>query len=280
MDKGVTECPWKCHRVRKGQDLNNPLEPSIRRLLEAVRTGEISPEQAFDKLAFFPSEDSGFARLDHQRTLRQGFPEAVFCTGKRPEQVVELVGKLGARGVPAVATRVSDSLGTLLETTYDRGRYYTEAGLFVLLPETYRKPEGIPELVVATAGTADQRVAEEAAHTALAYGVGVARLYDVGVAGLHRLLSEADVIRSARVIIVAAGMDGALPSVVSGLVSAPVIAVPTSIGYGASFGGVAALLAMLNTCAPGVVTVNIDNGYGAAVAACKMLRDRNDASPS
>lgn len=248
------------------------MKPSIRQLLEAVRSGKISPEQALDKLSFFPSEDTGFARLDHQRALRQGIPEAVLCTGKRPEQVVELIGKLGARDVPALATRVPESLGALLAEEFSRGHWYPVARLFALLPKSYRKPGGKVKLVVATAGTADQSVAEEAAYTAEAFGIHVSRLYDVGVAGLHRLLSQADVIRSARVIIVVAGMDGALPSVVSGLVSSPVIAVPTSIGYGASFGGIAALLAMLNTCAPGVVTVNIDNGYGAAVAACKMLK--------
>jgi len=252
--------------------LNNPLEPSIRRLLEAVSNGKITPEKAYQKISFLPSEDAGFAKIDHERVLRQGIPEAVLCTGKRPEQVTELIRKLGARNVPALATRASGSLGEELAQTFKRGHWYPQASLFALLPTSYRKPRGKVKLVVATAGTADQGVAEEAAYTAEALGIKVGRLFDVGVAGLHRLLSRADVIRGARVIIVVAGMDGALPSVVSGLVSSPVIAVPTSIGYGASFGGVAALLAMLNTCAPGVVTVNIDNGYGAAVAACKMLR--------
>jgi NCAIR mutase (PurE)-related protein len=232
----------------------------------------VSPAEAYEKLAFMPLEDTGFARLDHQRALRQGIPEAILCPGKRLEQVVELLQRLVKRGSPALATRVPEAWADELQAAFSRGQWHAQAGLFAVLPRGHRKPRGKARLVVASAGTADQKVAEEAAVTAETYGVKVARLYDVGVAGLHRILAGAEVLRQARVVIVAAGMDGALPSVIGGLVAAPVIAVPTSIGYGASFAGVSALLTMLNSCAPGVVTVNIDNGFGAAVAACRLLK--------
>jgi len=230
--------------------------------------------EAVRKLSWWPVEDIGFARLDHQRALRQGMPEAIFSTGKTLEQVTELLTRLAERGEVALATRVPADWADSLREGFPRGDWHHSARLFVVTPGRKRKPRGAPRLVVAAAGTADLPVAEEAAVTAEAYGIHVARLYDVGVAGLHRLLAGADILRRARVIIVVAGMDGALPSVVGGLVAAPVIAVPTSVGYGSSFGGLAALLTMLNSCAPGVLTVNIDNGYGAAVAASRLLGAR------
>jgi NCAIR mutase (PurE)-related protein len=251
--------------------LNNPTEAMIRRILRSVRAGSLSPAAAARQLAFLPVENMGFARLDHQRVLRQGIPEAILCTGKRFEHVVELLRRLDRRGAVALATRVPEAWGPELEAKFKRGGWHKEASLFVLAPKSARRPRGTARIVVASGGTADLPVAEEAAMTIEAYGHKVERLYDVGVAGLHRLLAETEVLRRARVAIVVAGMDGALPSVVGGIVRAPVIAVPTSVGYGTSFGGVAALLTMLNSCAPGVVTVNIDNGYGAAVAACKIL---------
>ena len=217
-------------------------------LLRAVAGGTLSPEGALDSLARFPTDDLGFARLDHQRALRQGQAEVVFAAGKSAEQLVALTARFPGIG--------SSPLGRT-------------AWLPAELPVTL---EG--ELLVVTAGTSDLPVAEEAATTAMAMGASVSRLPDVGVAGLHRVLSAGDALKRADVIIVAAGMEGALPSVVGGLVAVPVIAIPTSVGYGASFGGLAALLGMLNTCAAGVTVVNIDNGFGAAMAAVRLLATR------
>jgi NCAIR mutase (PurE)-related protein len=256
------------------QTLSNSAETRLKRLLTDVRAGHLTVAAAARKLAAWPTEDLGFARLDHHRLLRQGLPEAVLCTGKKPEQVLMLLSRLSEAGTVALATRVPDAWANDLRGAFKRGIWYSDASLFMVPPKGHRKPRGKARTVVASAGTADLPVAEEAAVTVEAHGHAVERLFDVGVAGLHRLLAETEALRRARVVIAVAGMDGALPSVVGGLIGAPVIAVPTSVGYGASFGGIAALLTMLNSCAPGVLTVNIDNGYGAGVAACRILAGR------
>ena len=241
-------------------------------LLRAVAGGTLSPEAALESLARFPSDDLGFARLDHHRALRQGQPEVVFAAGKSPDQVVAICESLEASHGHFLCTRVSDAqLGALRIRYPDIGS--SPLGRTAWLPATAPITlEG--ELLVVTAGTSDLPVAEEAATTAMAMGARVSRLADVGVAGIHRVLSAGDALQRADVIIVAAGMEGALPSVVGGLVAVPVIAIPTSVGYGASFGGLAALLGMLNTCAAGVTVVNIDNGFGAAMAAVRLLATR------
>ena len=253
------------------QMLNKPAQRRLVRLLSEVRAGRTKAADAARVISAWSTEELGFARLDHHRSLRQGTPEAILCTGKTLDHVRLLLGKLTERGEVALATRVPEEWGSALEAEWPTGVWHREARMFVLKPPGRRKSRAKAPIAVATAGTADLPVAEEAAVTAEAYGVGVERLFDVGVAGLHRILSVSPALRKARVVIVVAGMDGALPSVVGGLVSAPVIAVPTSVGYGAHFAGLAPLLTMLNSCAAGVLVTNIDNGYGAAVAACRIL---------
>jgi NCAIR mutase (PurE)-related protein len=211
-----------------------------------------------------PVEDLRFARVDLHRSLRHGVPEAVFCPGKTPEQVVAIVRRLAEAHENILATRAEATVIRALEASGLECRVHAEARLVVVKPRAH---EGVGLIVVVSAGTSDLSVSEEAAVTAEAMGNRVERLYDCGVAGLHRLVPHIDRLNEANTIIAVAGMEGALPSVIGGLVDRPVIAVPTSVGYGASFGGVAALLAMLNSCAPGVSVVNIDNGYGAAAQA-------------
>jgi len=252
--------------------MNSREEGRLVRLLEQVRSGKLSPRDASDRLARLPIESTGFAKLDHHRPLRIGVPEAIFCPGKTLAQVAELLGRLSQAGSAALATRLPREWGESLKAQFPRGTWHQDGRVFVIPQKGTRPPRGKARLWVVSAGTADQEVATEAAVTAETCGIKVGRILDVGVAGLHRLLAHEASLRQAEVVIVVAGMDGALPSVVGGLVAAPVIAVPTSVGYGASFGGVAALLTMLNSCAPGVVTVNIDNGYGAAIAAVRILK--------
>lgn len=235
-------------------------------LLDQVAAGTLDPstakERLIDVLRAQPFEDLGFARVDHHRAVRQGFPEVVLGLGKTPAQIAAIAAGIVARGATLLVTRTSAAAFEAVRALVPAAVYHAEAGLI-----TFRQQDITPgngTIIVAAAGTSDLPVAEEAALTAELMGNEVARLYDVGVAGLHRLLGERERLNAARVIIVVAGMEGALPSVVAGLVSAPVIAVPTSIGYGASFGGIAALLGMLNSCASGVSVVNIDNGFGAA----------------
>jgi len=216
------------------------------------------------RLRDLPVEDLRFARVDLHRSLRHGVPEAVFCPGKTPEQVVAIVRRLAEAHENILATRAEATVIRALEASGLECRVHAEARLVVVKPRTH---EGVGLIVVVSAGTSDLSVSEEAAVTAEAMGNRVERLYDCGVAGLHRLVPHIDRLNEANAIIAVAGMEGALPSVIGGLVDRPVIAVPTSVGYGASFGGVAALLAMLNSCAPGVSVVNIDNGYGAAAQA-------------
>lgn len=235
----------------------------IRELLERVERGDLPVEDALGELRSLPFRDLGFARLDTHRPLRTGEAEVVFGAGKTPEQVVAIVEGLADQGHPVLATRLDPAARTALEESFPTTRTDPEARAVAVgeLPG----PRG--DVAVVCAGTSDGPVAAEAAFTAEVLGSRVRRFWDVGVAGLQRVLSVHDEIAAARALVVVAGMEGALPSVVGGLVSAPVIAVPTSVGYGASYGGLAALLSMLNACAPGVATVNIDNGFGAGYMA-------------
>lgn len=241
----------------------------IRDLLAAVSTGAIPPDDAHQTLVNYlrelPIENLGFARIDHHRTLRQGFPEVVLALGKTPEQVSSIAKQIVGRGHSLLVTRADPAVHAAVSREVADVTYRSDART-ITLPQGDVAP-GHGTILIVTAGTSDIPVAEEAAVTAELMGNQIERLYDVGVAGIHRLLSEHVRLTSARAIIVVAGMEGALPSVVSGLVQVPVIAVPTSVGYGASFGGIAALLGMLNSCASGVSVVNIDNGFGAAFTA-------------
>lgn len=234
-------------------------------ILKSVESGELSPEDALTKLKMEPFEDIGFAKVDHHRELRQGAAEVIYGAGKTPEHIGKIIASLLGAGQKAVLTtrmsaKAAEHVAGLYKLSYDP---ISKVGIVGDLPE----PDGIGNIVVATGGTTDIPVAEEAALTAQYLGNTVTRLYDVGVSGIHRLLEHAEEIMTARVIVAVAGMEGALPSVIGGLADCPVIAVPTSVGYGASFGGVAALLAMLNSCASGMSVVNIDNGFGAGYLA-------------
>ncbi|MBX0328030.1 nickel pincer cofactor biosynthesis protein LarB [Oscillochloris sp. ZM17-4] len=240
-------------------------EESLRALLDDVRQGQASTDDALERLRRLPFEDMGFAHLDSHRALRSGFPEVVLCSGKRTEHVVAIMARLAEGPGPILATRAAPEVFDAVRAALPAARYHDLARAIVYEPTPLPRRPG--RILVISAGTADLPVAEEAAVTAEVMGNTVERLYDVGVAGLHRLLGHIDQVMSADVLIVAAGMEGALPSVVGGLVRRPVIAVPTSVGYGASFGGLAALLGMLNSCAAGVTVVNIDNGFGAGFAA-------------
>jgi NCAIR mutase (PurE)-related protein len=244
-------------------------EAAVRALLEAVRAGALDPDAAMARLRRLPFEDLGFAKVDQHRALRAGGPEAIFCPGKSPEQVVEIARRLAAHHANVLATRAEPAVAGAIAAAGLPHAHHALARLVVVRPEPL---EGIGLVAVAAAGTADLAVAEEAALVAEALGNRVERVYDCGVAGLHRLLAHYDVLAEANAVVAVAGMEGALPSVIGGLVDRPVIAVPTSVGYGASLGGVAALLAMLNSCAPGVSVVNIDNGYGAAHQASQINR--------
>jgi NCAIR mutase (PurE)-related protein len=242
----------------------------LRALLAEVAGGTVAVDEAERRLAWAPVEDLDYARVDHHRALRQGFPEVVFGAGKTPEHLVGIAERIAARGEGFLATRVPVEAEEPLRRALP-GIELNPLGRTAWLPATHpaeRKTRG--SILIVTAGTSDLPVAEEAAVTARAFGNPVERLTDVGVAGIHRVLAARDVLASAAVVIVVAGMEGALPSVVGGLVSVPVIAVPTSVGYGAAFGGLSALLGMLNSCASGVTVVNIDNGFGAAAAASRI----------
>ncbi len=240
----------------------------LRRLLDEVEGGRRAAADAHrDVLAALRAEpltDLGFARVDHHRAIRQGFPEVVLGLGKSPEQVAAIATAIAGRGEPLLVTRAEAATWRAVQTCLPEARYHEAARVIALTREVSR---GHGTVAVVSAGTSDIPVAEEAAVTAEVMGNDVERLYDVGVAGVHRVLSERTTLEAARVIVVVAGMEGALPSVVAGLVHVPVVAVPTSVGYGASFGGIAALLGMLNSCANGVSVVNIDNGFGAGCIA-------------
>src|SRR5581483_12461492 len=241
----------------------------LHKLLDQVARGEVDPgaahDQLLDVLRARPFEDLGFARVDHHRPFRQGFPEVILGLGKTPAQIAAIAATIVARGSTLLVTRATPAAFEAVREEVPQATYYPDAAVI-----TFRQQDVTPgkgTIVVAAAGTSDLSVAEEAARTAEVMGNDVCRLYDVGVAGIHRILGEQARLAAARAIIVVAGMEGALPSVIAGLVSVPVIAVPTSVGYGANFGGLAALLGMLNSCASGVSVVNIDNGFGAAYAA-------------
>jgi pyridinium-3,5-biscarboxylic acid mononucleotide synthase len=240
-------------------------------LLAEVAAGRLAPDAALDRLRRLPFEDLSFARIDHHRALRQGHPEVVFCEGKTPEQVVVICERLAAMSGGFLGTRCGEAHAAAVRRAFPDASWSPVARTVHLLPEgTPKAPAEAGTILVVSAGTSDLPVAEEAAIVAEVFGHRVERLADVGVAGIHRLLASSERLRQADVIIVVAGMEGALPSVVGGLVEVPVIAVPTSVGYGASFGGLAALLGMLNSCAAGVTVVNIDNGFGAAAAASRI----------
>ena len=236
----------------------------LRELLLDVKNENIDIDTALERLKFLPYEDIGYAKLDHHRSLRKGFPEVVFCQGKTTEQSVEIIKRLAERNTRVLATRADRTVFDSVKELIPDAKYNELARTITISRD---KVDMAGHILVISAGTADLPVAEEAIETASIMGNYVERLYDVGVAGIHRLLGSLDIINRARVLIVVAGMEGALPSVVAGLVDKPVIAVPTSTGYGASFKGLSALLTMLNSCVPGIAVVNIDNGFGAGYLA-------------
>ncbi len=237
-------------------------------ILNRFRAGELTLDETVRRFQSAPLAELGFATVDTHRALRKGFPEVIFGAGKSPQQVVQIAARLAKEGEPVLVTRVTPLHAQAMRSKFKRATYHQEARCITL--ERHPLPKRPGTIMVLCAGTSDIPVAEEAAVTADILGNHVERIFDVGVAGLHRLLNRYEQIQRARVLIVVAGMEGALPSVVAGLVANPVIAVPTSIGYGASFGGIAALLGMLNSCGSGVTVVNIDNGFGAGYAASQI----------
>ncbi len=244
-------------------------EEQLRALLQGVKDGQISCDSALLELKNLPYEDLGFAKVDHHRALRNGFPEVVFCQGKAKEHIIQILANLGQRSHNILATRATPEVYAAVQAAIPEASYSELARVITIVKEAIPKRGRV---LVLSAGTADLPVAEEAAITAEIMGCGVERLYDVGVAGIHRLFDNKERLDEAQVLIVVAGMEGALASVVGGLTDKPVIAVPTSVGYGASFGGLAALLAMLNSCSAGIGVVNIDNGFGAGVLANSIIR--------
>jgi NCAIR mutase (PurE)-related protein len=242
----------------------------IRKLLEDVRTGSVDVENALDRLRHMPFEDLGFAKVDHHRSLRHGMPEVIFGKGKTPEQVTAIASRLLERSANVLITRSDSATADAIRFRYDEAEYFPLSGAIRIWRD--RTLIGKGKMAVVCAGTSDLFVAEEAQVTAEVMGNEVDAIHDIGVAGIHRLMSNRERLMQARVIVVCAGMEGALPSVVGGMVSCPVIAVPTSIGYGASFHGLAALLGMLNSCASNVTVVNIDNGFGAGYVASLINR--------
>ena len=245
-------------------------EKELKTLLEDVREGRVTSDEAVAKLRQLPFEDLGFAKVDHHRKLRVGIPEVIFGPGKDPEHIAAIFAKLSERGNNVLATRVSAEQYAAIKAKVPKAEYLNVSKAVVLRQKDEIIGKGT--IVVVSAGTSDIPVAEEAYITAELMGNKVEKIYDVGVAGIHRLFAQKDALTSARVLIVCAGMEGALPSVVGGLVGVPVIAVPTSVGYGAAFGGVAALLGMMNSCASNVTVVNIDNGFGAGYVASIINR--------
>ena len=236
-------------------------EQQIKKIMNDIKSNKLSVDEAIKKLKFLPFEDLGFVKIDHHRTLRKGFPEVVFCQSKTIKQVAEIVKKLANTKNTVLATRATKEMFDAVKKRVKNSQYDEKSRTIIVNKNNKITKKG--KILVASAGTSDINVAEEAAIVAESMGNRVERLYDVGVAGLHRLLSNKEKIDDANVLIIVAGMDGVLPSVVSGLFGKPIIAVPTSVGYGASFKGIAPLLTMLNSCSPGVVVVNIDNGFGA-----------------
>lgn len=241
---------------------------TIKKLLRSVRKGDLTVAAAMKQLKDWPVEALPFASIDHHRSLRQGLPEVVFCEGKTPRQVAAIAGGIFGKGEDVLATRADGPTYAAVREMLPRAAYNDDGRVITVLHPRRKRPAG--RVLVMTAGTSDIPVAEEAAATLTAAGSAVARAYDTGVAGLHRLVSHQDAMGRARAIIVVAGMDGALPSVIGGLVDKPVVAVPTSVGYGAGAGGITPLLTMLNSCAAGIAVVNIDNGFGAGVLAHRI----------
>jgi hypothetical protein len=242
----------------------------IERLLRNVGRGRVSVRTAMRRLKTLPYEDLGFAKVDNHRALRRGFPEVIYGEGKTAAQIAAIAGRVAARGQPVLVTRVGRDVHATLRRRHAGARYHAQARAVTLAPPG--KTRAIPGILVLAAGTSDIRVAEEAALTAEIMGNRVERVFDVGIAGLHRLLDHKDRIQAARVIVAVAGMEGALPSIVASLVDCPVIGVPTSVGYGTGIRGLAALMGMLNSCSSGLLVVNIDNGFGAGYAASVINR--------
>jgi NCAIR mutase (PurE)-related protein len=247
----------------------------IKKLLEQVRAGRIDVDEATDRMSSLPYEDIAFARVDHHRDLRLGFPEVILGQGKTPEQITQIAERILTNSSNLLISRTTEGVLTAVRAVAPDAEFHREARMISVVRDRTEFGDGV--IAIISAGTSDIPVAEEAAVTATAMGNRVSRIYDVGVAGIHRLLGARPDFESARVIVVVAGMEGALPSVVGGMVSVPVIAVPTSIGYGASFDGLAALLAMLNSCASNVTVVNIDNGFGAGFVASLINRKREES---
>ncbi|EIW18504.1 MULTISPECIES: nickel pincer cofactor biosynthesis protein LarB [Pelosinus] len=238
-------------------DINN-----LRNVLQDFQASRLSLDEAIDKLKILPYEDLDFVKIDHHRMIRQGFPEVIFCQGKTAEQVATIMKSLAVHNNSILATRATEAMYAVVKAVLPEAQFYEVPKIIYVKRDTI-EPDSQRFVLVMSAGTSDIPVAEEAAVTAEIMGNKVERVYDVGVAGIHRLFAHQDIIQNANVIIVAAGMEGALASVVGGMVAKPVIALPTSVGYGASFNGLAALLSMLNSCAAGISVVNIDNGFGA-----------------
>ncbi|QNI35963.1 nickel pincer cofactor biosynthesis protein LarB [Edaphobacter albus] len=239
-------------------------------LLASIERGSLSPQEAADRLTHLPFEDLGHARIDHHRALRSGLPEVIYAAGKTPAQTAEIFTRMAAAGSDVLATRVDAPTARTVLDAMPTAVHHPQARALTLRQSAPKDAQG--HIAVVCAGTSDLPIAEEAAVTAELFNIRVTRLYDVGVAGIHRLLAVREQLNTAHAVIVCAGMEGALPSVVGGLVGVPVIAVPTSVGYGASFQGAAALLGMLNSCSPNVTVVNIDNGFGAAYTATLIAR--------
>jgi NCAIR mutase (PurE)-related protein len=243
----------------------------LKDLLHRVKDGTIEVDEAITRLKSLPFEDIGFASIDHHRNLRRGFPEVIYGQGKKAEQIIKIIEKMMEKQENVLVTRLTDNKAKIIKKHFPSSEYYPDSRILTIAVTQIEK-RGKGTILVISAGTADIPIAEEAAITAKFMGNEVETLFDVGVAGLHRLLQNKDTIMGACVIVVVAGMEGALPSIVGGLVDKPVIAVPTSAGYGASFRGLSALLGMLNSCATGVTVVNIDNGFGAGYAASLINR--------
>ncbi len=241
----------------------------IKDILQAVQSGRTSVEDALEKLRILPYEDLGFAKVDHHRNMRMGFPEVIYCQGKKPEQIEAIFESLSRQNQRLLLTRASPEIFSKIKKINPKARYHSQAQAITVFEKKVQR-KGLVSVVCA--GTADTPVAEEAAVTAESMGSRVQRIYDVGVAGIHRLLGSYEQITSSRCIVVVAGMDGALPSVIGGLVPCPVIGVPTSVGYGANLEGLAPLLTMLNSCSSNVTVVNIDNGFGAGFVAALINR--------
>jgi len=242
----------------------------VRKLLTAVQKKSLTVEKALHKLRILPFKDIAYAKLDTHRSIRKGFPEVLYCEGKKTMKIVKIFSEFASTGGNVIASRADIRVYNAIKKKFSGAFYYKDARIIVLLQKPLKK-QGM--VVIVTAGTADRAIAEEARVTAEVLGANTGEIYDVGIAGIHRLFPYIDRLYKAQVIIVVAGMEGALPGVVAGLVDTPVIGVPTSIGYGSSFGGIAALLGMLNSCSPGMTVVNIDNGFGAGYAAGIINRD-------